>query len=341
METAMAVQAGIGRTGLVTVFGYGPTGEATVERLRARGQKVRVVQRRRPEGLPRDVEFQVCDVLKAEDVAAAMRGAEQGVITTGFEYKGSVWKAAWPKAMENFIAAAEATGARMIQIDNLYMYGPQDGVLTEETPLTAYGVKPAARAEATRMWMKARREKGLLWTSLRAPDFYGPGVERSHIGETGFGNLAKGKAAMLIMPPDMPHDFAYVPDIGRAAVSLLDADDDAFGQAWHAPCAPTRTARQVLEIGAKALGRKLKVTAMPGPALALISVFAPVMREFHEMRFTWNRPYHVSSEKFATRFWGDATPFEVGARETARAFRAVVEAKQGILVSVSPAKAGA
>lgn len=177
------------------------------------------------------------------------------------------------------------------------------------------------------MWMKAVREKGLLWTSLRAPDFYGPGVDRSHIGEVGFGNLAKGKAAMLIMSPDTPHAFAYVPDIGRATVSLLDAEDDAFGQVWHVPCAPTRTPRQVLEIGAKALGQKLKVTAMPGMMLVILGLFAPFLRELHEMRFTWNRPYHVSSEKFAKRFWGDATPFEVGARETALAFRAAVESK--------------
>lgn len=321
------------RRGLVTVFGYGPTGEATVERLRARGQRVRVVQRKRPVNLPRDVEFQVCDVLKAEDVLAAMRGAEQGVITTGFEYKGSVWKVAWPKAMENLIAAAVATGARMIQVDNLYMYGPRDGVLTEETPLTTYGVKPAARAEATRMWMQAVKEKRVLWTSLRAPDFYGPGVDRSHIGDVGFGNLAKGKAAMLIMPPDTPHDFAYVPDIGRAVVSLLDADDDAYGQAWHVPCAPTRTPRQVLEIGAKALGQKLKVTVMPGAMVQVLGLFVGFLREIHEMRFTWNRPYHVSSEKFARRFWSDATPFEVGARETALAFRAAVEAKRVALAA--------
>ena len=40
------------------------------------------------------------------------------------------------------------------------------------------------------------------------------------------------------MAPDMPHAFAYVPDIARAAVTLLDAPDDAFNQVWHVPCAP-------------------------------------------------------------------------------------------------------
>jgi len=310
--------------GLVTIFGYGPTGEATADRLRARGTPIRVVQRKRPANLPAGVEFMACDALDAGQVLRAMTGAEQAVITVGFEYKGDVWKQAWPKAMANFLAAAEATGARIVHIDNMYMYGPQDAPLHEDMPLTAYGKKPAARAEVTAMWMKAARGRRVRWAALRAPDFYGPGVDRSHIGETGLGLIAQDKSALLLMSPDRPHAFAYVPDIARAAVSLLDAPDDAFNQAWHVPCAPTRTPRQLLQIGADALGQQLKVLAMPTLTLRLAGIFSPFLRECVEMRFTWNRPYHVDATKFSRRFWSDATPFEVGIPATVRAFRAAL-----------------
>ena len=94
-------------------------------------------------------------------------------------------------------AAAEATRARIVHIDNMYMYGPQTAApLHEDLPLTAYGVKPAARSEASRMWQKAAREGRVRWASLRAPDFYGPGVDRSHIGETGLGAIAQGRTMM-------------------------------------------------------------------------------------------------------------------------------------------------
>ena len=53
--------------GMITVFGYGPTGEATVERLLARGQAVRVAQRKRPANLPAGVSFINCDALNADD----------------------------------------------------------------------------------------------------------------------------------------------------------------------------------------------------------------------------------------------------------------------------------
>lgn len=313
--------------GLVTVFGYGPTGQATAERLIARGQKVRIAQRRRPANLPPGADFIACDVLKPADVLAALQGAEQAVVTVGFAYSGAVWRKMWPKTMSNLIAAAEATGARIVHIDNLYMYGPQTEPLREDMPLTSFGRKPAVRAQATRMWMKAAAEGRVCWAALRAPDFYGAGVGRSHIGDVGFGRIASGKPGMLLLGPDTPHAFAYVPDIARAAVSLLDADDDAFGQAWHVPCAPILTPREILKLGADAIGAKLRMMSISLPMLRLLGVFSPYLREMAEMSFTWDRAYHVDSSKFAARFWADATPFAAGTRITAQAFADAAAAK--------------
>ena len=322
----MTTNSGTATKGLITVFGYGPTGEATVERLLARGQAVRVAQRKRPANLPAGVAFINCDALNVDDVKRAVAGAEQAVITVGFEYAGDVWKMVWPKAMRNFIAAAEIENIRMVMVDNLYMYGPQDGPLHEDMPLTSYGKKPAVRAEVTRIWQKAARERRVRLAALGAPDFYGPGVGRSHIGDSGLGLIAKGKTATMIMDVDQPHAFAYVPDIARAVVSLLDASDDAFNQIWHVPCAPTRTPRELLQMGADAAGQKLKVMAMPTMMLRAIGLFSPFLRECIEMRFTWNRPYHVDATKFSRRFWSDATPFEVGIPAAIRSFPAA-EAK--------------
>jgi len=61
---------------------------------------------------------------------------------------------------------------------------------------------------------------------------------------------------------------------------------------------------------------------MPPLMLRLLGVFAPMVREMIEMRFTWNRPYHVDATKFARRFWSDATPLEVGIPAAMRSYRA-------------------
>jgi nucleoside-diphosphate-sugar epimerase len=249
------------------------------------------------------------------------------VVAIGFPYSGVVWRDAWPRAIANFVAASKATGARMVLIDNLYMYGPQAVPLAETMPLADYGWKPAARTAATRVWMEAAAAGEALIAALRAPDFYGPGVGQSYLGDASIGNLAKGKPAVFIGSPDVLHDYAYVPDVARAATTLLAAPDSAFGQAWHAPCAPTRTTRDILKIAAETLGVRLRISAMPAWMLGASAMFSPFLRELIEMRFQWDRPYHVDASRFAAAFWSDATPFETGVRETALAFRAGSRAK--------------
>ncbi|MCZ8315256.1 NAD-dependent epimerase/dehydratase family protein [Phreatobacter sp.] len=303
----------------IVVFGYGPVGRATVERLVAEGRNVTVAQRRRPNDLAAVVRFVGCDVLDGAQVAGAVAGASEIVVAIGFAYDGAVWRRSWPAAMANLLHACEAAGARMVFLDNLYMYGPQDHPLTEATPLTTIGAKPAVRADLTRQWMAAAGRVRVA--ALRAPDFYGPGVGLSHLGDVGFGAIARGRRAVLISPPDMPHDFAYVPDIGRAVVTLLEAPDDAYGQAWHMPCAPTTTPRRILETGARAIGATARVSAVPLWALPALGLAVPSLRGMVEMRFQWDRPYRVDASKFTARFWADVTPFEVGAAQTAQAFR--------------------
>ena len=144
----------------IVIFGYGPTGRASAERLLAEGREVVVAQRHAPPDLPRGATFVACDALDREAVVKAAGQGGQFVVTIGFRYDGAVWREDWPKAIGNFVAACETTGARMVFIDNLYMYGPQTAPLVETMPLTAYGRKPAARAVATRMWMESARQAG-------------------------------------------------------------------------------------------------------------------------------------------------------------------------------------
>jgi nucleoside-diphosphate-sugar epimerase len=311
----------------IVVFGYGPTGRATVARLLREGREVAVSQRNKPSDLPEGAAFIASDAIVRDAVIAAAKGADQIVVAIGVPYVGKVWQETWPRAVGNFVAACETTGARMVFIDNLYMYGPQSAPLIEATPLSNYGVKPAARSVATRIWMEAAAAGRVRVASLRPPDFYGPGTGNSFLGDTSIGAMANGKAAMFIGSPDIRHDYAYVPDIGRAAASLLAAPDDAFGQVWHMPCAPTRTTREILAIAAEALGVPLRIRSIPEWSLPPLGLVSPFMRELREMRFTFDRPYLVDATKFKNRFWSDSTPFETGVRETALAFRAEAKSK--------------
>ena len=319
-------------TSPIVVVGFGAVGRAVTETLLARGDAVRVAQRRRPADLPARAQFAACDILAPDAVRAAVEGAAQVVLAVGFPYDRKVWREVWPRTMTNLVEACAATGARLVFVDNLYQLGPQTAPRREDMPLSDRGAKPAILSRVTRIWQAAAEEGRVRVAALRCTDFYGPSVPVSHIGDTGFGAITQGRPAMLIAPPDTPHDFAYVPDIARAVAALLDAGDDAFNQVWNMPCAPTRTPRQILRLGAEAIGVKLRLMAIPLPLLPVLGLFVPFLREVADVGFTWDRPYVVDGSKFTRRFGFQPTPYEVGAPATARAFAALA-------ASASPAHA--
>ncbi len=304
--------------GTTVIFGNGTIGHLVSERLLQRGGRVRIAQRNRPANLAAGTDFVPCDILDAASVRRAVDGASNVLLAVAFAYDSRVWRRSWPAAMTNVVEACAAAGARVVFIDNLYQLGPQTTPRTEDMPLTSFGQKPAILAETTRIWWAARNR--VRFAALRCTDFYGPGVANSHLGAHALGSLAKGNAAQMIVPPDTPHDFAYAPDIARAAVTLLDAPDDAYGQVWNMPCAPTRTPREILQLGANAIGKKLKITAIPFWLLPLVGLFVRFIKEVADVGFTWDRPYVVDASKFKNRFWSDVTPFEVGAPATAKSF---------------------
>ncbi|WP_137152269.1 NAD-dependent epimerase/dehydratase family protein [Devosia sp. FKR38] len=305
----------------IHVIGYGALGQDVVRQLVAQGRTVTVLQRSRPRALPVGAVFAAADTLDAASLTQALAKARVVVCALGFPYSASVWRDAWPTAMANVLEACAASGARLVFADNLYLYGPHDGPLTEDLPAVDYGIKPAARAQVTRLWQSAHATGRVQVAAVRSPDFYGPGVTQSVLGEGSLMALARGRSAVLLGEADLPHDVAHVRDYGRAVISLVDASDDAYGQAWHVPCDDTLTLRQHLEIAAKALNVPLRLTLLPRWTAPILGLAVPIVKEGIEMHFLFDRPYRVDATKFRNRFWSDVTPLHVGIAEAALSFR--------------------
>ncbi|MDJ1015586.1 MAG: NAD-dependent epimerase/dehydratase family protein [Paracoccaceae bacterium] len=305
---------------VIPVIGYGPVGREVTAQLTEKGYGVLVIQRRPPTVLPEGARFAEGDVMDAGGLVSAIGAARTVILAIGIPYDGKLWARDWPRAMASTLDACERLGARLVFVDNLYLYGPQDRPLTEDMPPVDYGVKPKARAEVTRLWQRAAEDGRVKTAAVRAPDFYGPGVQASILGFATIGNLAAGKPAQVIASADYPHDVAHVRDFARAVVTLAEAPDEDFNQAWHVPTAPTQTMRELLTIAAEALGVPMKITVLPQWLAPIMQIFIPYIREARDMHFLFDRPYVVDSRKFAKRFWSDATPLEDGIAETARFF---------------------
>lgn len=299
---------------LHVVFGAGPIGQAVVDELLARGKTVRVVNRSGKTSVPAGVEIAAGDATDPAATRHLCQGAAVVYNCTNPPY--THWPEMFPPLQAGIMAGAAAVDAKLVAMDNLYMYGPTNGrPLTEDMPSNATTRKGRVRAQMATDLLAAHQAGQVRVAIGRASDYFGPRGLNSAAGERVFYPALSGKAAQIMGNADMPHTFSYIPDIGRALV-MLGEHDAALGQVWHLPNPPTVTTRQFLAMIYAETGHPLKIQAMPKPLLKVLKLFNPMLRELDEMLYEFEEPFIVDHSKFTAAFGLEPTPWPDAIRAT-------------------------
>lgn len=296
------------------VVGHGPAGAATARLLADQGATVRVVSRSARPAEP-GIDHVRLDATDSERLTEAAKGATAIYGCVGLPYHR--WARDFPPLAAALTAAAEATGAVLVLLSNLYGYGPVDGRITEDLPLAATGVKGRVRA---RIWTDARElhDQGRIRAvEVRASDFFGPGVtDGGHLGSRALPQLLRGRTIRVLGDPDVPHSWTYLPDVARALVRVAERED-AWGRAWHVPTEPPLSIRDmVARLAAQAEVPEVPVRQISPAMIRLASAFSPPLREIQEVRYQLDRPFVVDSTAYTERFGEAPTPIDEQIRET-------------------------
>ena len=265
------------------------------------GESVRLVSRRPVEHPSPLVIWQRADLLDPAATATATRGATIVYLCAGLRYDAKVWREQWPVIMDNVIAATRATDARLIFFDNVYMYGPVDGPITEATPYRPVSEKGRVRAEIADKLMETIGAGKLRGSIARAPDFYGVTGTNSFLDSMVIHKFAKGERAMWMGDPERLHNFIYVPDAARAVYELAQ-DPASDGQIWHLPTPAPITGLAMLDLAAETYGVANRYFTLRKWMLRAGGLFDPVVRGTVEMYYQYDRDYHVDSGKFERAF---------------------------------------
>lgn len=294
--------------GLHVVFGAsGGLGNAVARELTAQGKRVRGVTRSGKADVPPAVEMVAADATDPVGTAAVCNGAAVVYNCANAPYTN--WPQEFPPIMHGIIEGAAAAGAKLVFGDNLYMYGPVEGPLTEDLPNAATGQKGRTRIVMTEMLMEAHNAGRVRATIGRASDFFGPGVTGSALGDRIFPAALAGKTAQVLGNPDVPHTFSYTPDCARALITLGERDE-ALGQIWHLPNPETRTTREVLQIVYELAGHPAKIQAAPKLLLTVLGIINPMIRELKETAYQFDKPWVVDHSKFERAFAANPTPLK-------------------------------
>lgn len=205
------------------------------------------------------------------------------------------WATNIPAITQKVIEAASHSGASVLLPGNVYHFGDQGGVWSEETT-----PRPVSRKGRIRLDMeRAYKSSGVQTIILRAGNFIDPDSQDCVLSEVYLRSIHKGKIT-LPGPPEVRQAMCYLPDWGRAAAQLAEMRN-ALGQFEDIPFPGfTLSAQEMKPILESSLGRELRFTKFPWPILRLLSPFWEFAREAREMRYLWNTDHSLSGERFST-----------------------------------------
>jgi nucleoside-diphosphate-sugar epimerase len=305
------------------VVGKGPVGSATAQLLAERGHEVLVLSR----SGGRSTDAVQHAAVDASDVAALTAAVGRADVVHNAVNPPSYdrWTQDWPPIAAALLGAAERTGALLVTMGNLYVYGRPSRPMTADDPLAATDVKGRLR---TRMWtdaLAARAAGRVRVTEARASDFVGPTVPagQSHLMRQ-LPALRRGRRAWVVGDPDALHSWSYVPDVA-ATLAVLGTDPRAEGRAWHVPTTAPRSQRQALTDLAAAVGAPpARVSGVPWPVLRAIGTVQPQLREVVAIRHQWDADFVIDAAATTATFGLEPTPWDDVVRATAGAAATVV-----------------
>lgn len=190
--------------------------------------------------------------------------------------------------------AARESGATVLIPGNVYVFGQNTPAPWSETSNhNAHNPLGRVRIEMERSY----RQAGVRTIILRAGDFIDTEPSGNWFDKVMISKLHKG---VFTYPgnPDIPHAWAFLPDLARAAVALAekstelpDFADIPFGG---------------YTLSGRAVGAALPVSArlskMAWWPLHLARPVWPLAGHLLEMRYLWDTPHSLDNTEFRTRF---------------------------------------
>ncbi len=228
---------------------------------------------------------------RGTDMALAAQGA--ALIVNGLNPPGyHNWDQLIPQITSAVLAAGRASGATVLVPGNVYPYGQQPGPWGPDTPHRPTSRKGRIRAEMEAQYRDATTTGGPRTILLRGGDFLLPDAPQVLMNRMILSKVAKGRITAM-GAADALHAYAYLPDMARAALGLVNlgkalpayADIPFAGHAF--------TINELAERVARLTGRSIRVAHFPLWFFTLTSPVWELARELREMLYLNNLPHQL------------------------------------------------
>ena len=281
----------------------GSIGREVAAVLLRRGWKVRALHRdpaaaRISSSLPDSVEWIKGDAMQARDVVEAARGTEL-IVHAANPPNYRNWRGLALPMLENTIAAAKSSNARILLPATVYNFGADAGrFLKENTPQNPTTRKGQVRVEMELLLQKASLY-GVRSIVVRAGDFFGPGAGNSWLTRGMVGTRGRVPSVSNPGAPEVGHSWAYLPDLAETMVRLIECQRPMSAyEVFHFRGHWFERNEEMAERVCGALGiSNRRIKSFPWWLVKLASPFVNSFHEMLEMRYLWQIPLQLDNAK--------------------------------------------
>ncbi|WP_280768056.1 SDR family NAD(P)-dependent oxidoreductase [Salipaludibacillus daqingensis] len=251
------------------------------------------------------------DALNHEEVSLAAKGVD--VIFHAISFPYEEWSEKHVACMKVIISVAKQQQAKIALVDNIYAYGKQARVVTEDVEK-----KPNTKKGKIRLEMETKiKESGIPYLIVHLPDFYGPNADNTILAAT-LRNVVDQKGTIFVGPMDKRREFLFTNDGAKAMVTLASSEK-YYNQNWNIPSGERKTGAEIVTIIRNVNGYKKPVRSIGKSMIRFLGLFNPSMKEMVEMMYLTKEPVLLSGMKYQ-REVGEvpATSLEEGISATLR-----------------------
>jgi nucleoside-diphosphate-sugar epimerase len=314
MQSTYRVALVIGITGSI--------GRETAAALMGRGWQIRALHRN-PDAasgsvsLPKAVQWVKGDAMQLNDVIEAARGASL-IVHAANPPKYRNWRGLALPMLDNTIAAAKFSNARILLPATIYNFGPGVHQLRENSPQD-----PGTRKGGVRVEMELRLQKASMYgvrsIVVRAGDFFGPGAGSSWLTQ---GMVISNPLVRMVFNPGTPgvgHSWAFLPDLAETMVRLVESERPMSDyEVFHFRGHWFEHGETLPELVCRLQGMDpRRVRSFPWWAIRLGAPFVNQFKEMLEMRYLWQVPHQLDNAKLRAHIGPEPhTPIEAALAAT-------------------------
>lgn len=227
-----------------------------------------------------------------DDLDRAAEGAD--LIAMGWNPPYHRWAAEMPGLHAQVRRVALRHDCTVLLPGNVYVYGDHSGPVWDETTPHA-ATNPLGRL---RIEMEAAyRDEGVRTILLRAGDYLDIAASGNWFDTILARRIDRG---VFYYPDavDVPHAWAFLPDLARAFVDLAERRDSLPRFADIPFAGYTLTGQEMLAALSRVTGRPLRLRPMPWWQLRLAQIVMPSIKGMFEMRYLWSLPQRLDGTRF-------------------------------------------